>query len=59
MVVVVWLTNVEMVLPNLTWKQNGYGNIIVTVASRSAFLVAVCVCCGVIVVGMIAVMVVE
>ena len=27
-----WLANVEMVLPNLSWKQNGYGNIAVTVA---------------------------
>ena len=26
------LANVEMVLPNLSWKQNGYGNIAVTVA---------------------------
>ena len=60
--VVVGLANVEMVLPNLSWKQNGYGNIDVTVASRTAVLgvvvVVVVVCCGV-VVGMIAVMVVE
>ena len=33
-VVMVGLANVEMVLPNLSWKQNGYGNIVVTVASR-------------------------
>ena len=34
-----------MVLPNLSWKQNGYGNIVVIVASRSAVLVVmVCVC---------------
>ena len=42
-VVVVWLANVEMVLPNLSWKQNGYGNIAVTVASRTAVLVVVVV----------------
>ena len=44
-VVIVWLTNVEMVIPNLSWKQKVYGNIVVTVASRSALLVVVvCVC---------------
>ena len=32
-VVMVWLTNVEMVLANLSCKQNCYGNIVVTVAS--------------------------
>ena len=41
-VVVVVLANVEMVLPNLSWKQNGYGNIAVTVA----FVVVVCVLWG-------------
>ena len=44
-VMVVGLANVEMVLPNLSWKQNGYGNIVVTVASRSAVLVVVVVVC--------------
>ena len=44
-VVVVGLTNIEMVLPNLSWKQNGYGNIAVTVASRTAVLVVVVVVC--------------
>ena len=59
MVVVGW-ANVEMVLPNLSWKQNCYGNIAVTVASRTTVFVVVmvCVCCGV-VVGMIAMMVAE
>ena len=42
-VVVVGLANVEMVLPNLSWKQNGYGNIAVTVASRTAVFVVVVV----------------
>ena len=42
-VAMVWLTNVEMVLPNLSWKQNGYGNIAVTVASRTAVFVVVVV----------------
>ena len=49
-VVVVWLANVEMVLSNLSWKQYGYGNIAVTVTSRTAVLVVVvvvvCVLCG-------------
>ena len=50
-VLVVWLANVEMVLPNLSWKQNGYGNIAVKVASRTAVfvvvvVVVVCVLCG-------------
>ena len=44
-VVVVGLANVEMVLPNLSWKQNGYGNIAVTVASRTAVFVVVVVVC--------------
>ena len=60
-VVVVGLANVEMVLPNLSWKQNGYGNIAVTVASRTAVfvvVVVVCVCCGV-ELDIIAVLVVE
>ena len=43
----VGLANVEMALPNLSWKQNGYGNIAVTVASRTTvLLVAVCVVGG-------------
>ena len=54
------LANVEMVSPNMSWKQNGYGNIAVTVASRTAVLVVVVlVVCRGVVVGMIAVMVVE
>ena len=45
-VVVVGLANIEMVLPNLSWKQNSYGNIAVTVASRTAvFVVVVVVMC--------------
>ena len=44
--VVVGVANVGMVLPNLSWKQNGYGNIAVTVASRTAvFVVLVVVVC--------------
>ena len=58
-VVVIELANVEMVLPNLSWKQNGYDNIAVTVASRTAVFVVVVVVCFGVVVGMIAVMVVE
>ena len=42
-VVVVGLANVE--IPNLYWKQNGYGNIAVTVASRTAVFVVVVVVC--------------
>ena len=37
------LANVEMILSNLSWKQNGYGNIAVTVASRTAVLVVMVV----------------
>ena len=44
-VVVVGLENIEMVLPNLSWKQNGYDNIAVTVASRTAVFVVVVVVC--------------
>ena len=40
-VVVVGLANVEMVVPNLSWKQNSCGNIAVTVASRTAVFVVV------------------
>ena len=43
-VVMVELANVEMVLPNLSWNQNGYGNIAVRVASLTAVLVVVVVC---------------
>ena len=59
--VVIWLANFEMVLPNLSWKQNCYGNIAVTVASRTAVfvMVVVVVCVVGVVVGMIAVMMVE
>ena len=53
-VVVVALANVEMVLPNLSWTQRGYGNIAVTVASCGCGSM----CCEV-VVDMIAVMVVN
>ena len=42
-VLVVGLANVEIVLSNLSWKQNGYGNIAVTVASRTAVFVVVVV----------------
>ena len=44
-VVVVELANVEMVLPNLSLKQNGYDNIVVTVASRTAVFVVLVVVC--------------
>ena len=40
---VVGFANVEMVLPNLSWKQNYNGNIAVTVASRTAVLVVMAV----------------
>ena len=50
-VLVVGLANVEIVLRNLSWKQNGYGNIAVTVASRTAVFVVVVVVVVMCVVG--------
>ena len=38
-VMMVGLTNVEMVLPYLSWKQNRYGNIAVTLSSRTTVFV--------------------
>ena len=56
--VVAWLVNIEVVIPNLSRKHPGCGNIAVIIASRK-ILVVVVVSRGVIVVGMIAVVVVE
>ena len=55
-IVVVGLANVEMVLPNLSWPQRGYGNIALTNRGTGG-----CdgLCCGVVLVGMIAVVLVE
>ena len=43
-VVVVGLANVEMVLPNLSGPQRGYGNIEVIIVSRALVLLLVEVC---------------